>query len=114
MADIQINATGGDVTEQTSIQIRRGSTATDSPPVEEGVEQFSAHEREELTESWSFAGATPDRPVVGIRGSITLRGSCYAYLRNGTLVFGGLDRRSFSIILGGLGVFSDSDVRHFL
>ena len=51
MADIQINATGGDVTEQTSIQIRRGSTATDSPPVEDGVEQFSAHEEEELTEA---------------------------------------------------------------
>ena len=51
MADIQINATGGDVTEQTSIQIRRGSTATDSPPVEDDVEQFSAHEREELTET---------------------------------------------------------------
>ena len=67
MADIQINTTGGDVTEQTSIQIRRGSTATDSPPVEEGVEQFSAHEREELTEA-----GVPDRPVVRIRGSITL------------------------------------------
>ena len=61
----------------------------------------------------SFAGRTADRPVVRIRGSITLRGSCYAYLRNGTLVFGGLDRRSFGRILGGLGVFSDSDVRHF-
>ena len=47
MADIQISATGGDVTEQTSIQIRRGSTVTDSPPVEDDVEQFSAHEREE-------------------------------------------------------------------
>ena len=51
VADIQINATGGDATEQTSIQIRRGSTATDSPPVEDDVEQFSAHEREELTET---------------------------------------------------------------
>ena len=61
MANIQINATGGDVTEQTSIQIRRGSTATDSPPVEEGVEQFSAHKREELTE----AGVSrEDRPIV--------------------------------------------------
>ena len=48
MADIQISATGGDVTEQTSIQIRRGSTVTDSPPVEDDVEQFSAHEGEEL------------------------------------------------------------------
>ena len=51
MAEIQINATGGDVTEQTSIQTRRGSTATDSPPVQDGVEQFSAREREELTET---------------------------------------------------------------
>ena len=51
MAEIQINATGGDVTEHTSIQTRRGSTATDSPPVQDGVEQFSAHKREELTET---------------------------------------------------------------
>ena len=50
MADIQINATGGDVAEQTSIQTRRGSIATDSPPVQDGVEQFSAHKREELAE----------------------------------------------------------------
>ena len=48
MADIQISATGGDVTEQTSIQIRRGSTVTDSPPVEDDVDQFSTHEGEEL------------------------------------------------------------------
>ena len=48
MADTQISATGGDVTEQTSIQIRRGSTVTDSPPVEDDVDQFSAHEGEEL------------------------------------------------------------------
>ena len=51
MADIQINATGGDVAEQTSIQIRRGSTATDSPPVEDDVEQFSAREEEEVSEA---------------------------------------------------------------
>ena len=51
MADIQTNSTGGDVAEQTSIQTRRGSTATDSPPVQDGVEQFSAHKREELTET---------------------------------------------------------------
>ena len=51
MAEIQINATGGDVTEQTSMQTRRGSTATDSPPVQDGVEQFSARKREELTET---------------------------------------------------------------
>ena len=70
MADIQISATGGDVTEQTSIQIRRGSTVTDSPPVEDDVEQFSAHEGEELNED----------PLH------------YAYLGSGALVFGGLDR----------------------
>ena len=51
MAEIQINATGGDVTEQTSMQTRRGSTATDSPPVQDGVEQFSARKREELTDT---------------------------------------------------------------
>ena len=37
VAEIQINATGGDITEQTSIQTRRRSTATDSPPVQDGV-----------------------------------------------------------------------------
>ena len=51
MADIQISATGGDVTELTFIQTRRGLTATDSLPVQDGVEQFSAHEREEITET---------------------------------------------------------------
>ena len=51
MAEIQINATGGDVTEQTSIQTGGGLTATDSLPVQDGVEQFSAHDREELTET---------------------------------------------------------------
>ena len=51
MAETQINATGGDVTEQTSIQTGGGLTATDSLPVQDGVEQFSAHEREELTET---------------------------------------------------------------
>ena len=65
MADIQINATGGDVTEQTSIQIRRGSTATDSPPVEDGVEQFSAHEREELMET---GVSREGRPIVPSSG----------------------------------------------
>ena len=43
-----------------------------------------------------------------------LRGSRYADIGNGTLVFGGLDRRPFGRILGGLGIFSDSYVRHFL
>ena len=65
MADIQINATGGDVTEQTSIQIRRGSTATDSPPVEDDVEQFSAHEREELTETGISREGRPIVPSSG-------------------------------------------------
>ena len=65
MADIQINATGGDVTEQTSIQIRRGSTATDSPPVEDDVEEFSAHEREELTETGVSREGRPIIPSSG-------------------------------------------------
>ena len=65
MADIQINATGGDLTEHTSIQIRRGSTATDSPPVEDDVEQFSAHEREELTET---GVSREGRPIVPSSG----------------------------------------------
>ena len=51
MAEIQINATGGDVAERTSIQTGGGLTATDSRPVQDGVEQFSAHEREERTEA---------------------------------------------------------------
>ena len=51
VADIQINATGGEFTEQTSIQIRRGSTITDFPPVEDDVEQFPAREEEEVTEA---------------------------------------------------------------
>ena len=51
MADIQISATGGDVTELTSIQTSRGLTATDSLPVQDGVEPFSAHEEEEMTET---------------------------------------------------------------
>ena len=65
MADIQINATGGDVPEQTFIQIRRGSTATDSPPVEDDVEQFSAHEREELTETGISREGRPIVPSSG-------------------------------------------------
>ena len=65
MADIQISATGGDATEQTSTQIRRGSTVTDSPPVEDDAEQFSAHEREELTET----GVSQEgRPIVPSSG----------------------------------------------
>ena len=51
MADIQISATGGEFTEQTPIQIRRGSTITDFPPVDDDVEQFPAREEEEVTET---------------------------------------------------------------
>ena len=51
MTDIQTSATGGDDAEQTSIQIRRVSTVTDSLPVEDDVKQFSAHEKGELTET---------------------------------------------------------------
>ena len=51
MADIQINATGGEFTEQTSIQIRRGSTITDFPPVDDDVEQLPARDEEEVTET---------------------------------------------------------------
>ena len=65
MADIQINATGGDVPEQTFIQISRGSTATDSPPVEDDVEQFSAHEREELMETGISREGRPIVPSSG-------------------------------------------------
>ena len=65
MADIQISATGGDVTEQTSIQIRRGSTVTDSPSVEDDVEQFSAHEGEELND----APLHYEDPVMHISGA---------------------------------------------
>ena len=46
MADIQ--TTGGDVAEKTSIQSRRVSTVTESLPVEDVAEQFSAHEEEEF------------------------------------------------------------------
>ena len=45
MADIDL------YTEQTSIQTGRGLTATDSLPVQDGVEQFSSHEKEEITET---------------------------------------------------------------
>ena len=48
VADIQTSATGGDVAERTSIQSRRVSTVTESLPVEDAAEQFSAHEEEEL------------------------------------------------------------------
>ena len=47
-ADIQTSATGGDVADRTSIQSRRVSTVTESLPVEDTTEQFSADEEEEL------------------------------------------------------------------
>ena len=50
MADIQISATGGDVTAHTSIQTSRGVAATDTLPVQDGVERLSPHEREEMSE----------------------------------------------------------------
>ena len=49
MADIQTSTTGGEVTEQTSMQIRRGSTNTESPPVDNDTEQFLVRDGEELT-----------------------------------------------------------------
>ena len=51
MADIQINATGDEFTEQTSIQIGRGSTITDFQPVDDDVEQLPARDEEEVTET---------------------------------------------------------------
>ena len=51
MADIQISATGGDVTELTYIQTSRGLTATDSLQVRDGVEPVSAHGKDEVTET---------------------------------------------------------------
>ena len=72
MADIQISATGGELTERIPIQIRRGSTNTESlpvdddteripiqirrgstntesPPVDDDTEQFPVRDGEELT-----------------------------------------------------------------
>ena len=49
MADIQISATGGEFTEQIPIQIRRGSTNTESPPVDDNTEQFPVRDEDELT-----------------------------------------------------------------
>ena len=83
MADIQISATGGDVTERTSIQNRRVSTVTESLPVEDATEQFSADEEEELGDDPLHC----EDPVMHISGA-------------GTLVPGGLDRRSFGRIFG--------------
>ena len=64
-ADIQISATGGEVTEQTPIQIRRGSTITDFPPVDDDVEQFPAREEEEVTETEISRDRQPVVPSSG-------------------------------------------------
>ena len=114
MAEIQINATGGDVTEQTTIQTRRGSTATDSPPVQDGVEQFSAHKREELTETEFSREGRPIIPSSECEDPLHYEDPVMHISGTGTLVFGGLDRRSFGGFLGGLGVLGDSDIRHFV
>ena len=50
VADTQISTTGGDVTERTSLRNRRVSTVTESLPVEDAAEQFSADEEEEVAD----------------------------------------------------------------
>ena len=60
MADIQTSATGGEVTEQTSIQIRRGSTNAEFPPVDDDTEQFLVRDGEELTGTEISRGMQPD------------------------------------------------------
>ena len=72
MADIQISATGGDVTELTSIQNSRGLTATDSLPVRDGVEPFSAHEKEEITETEVLREGQPIVPSSECEDPVTL------------------------------------------
>ena len=64
-ADIQISATGGEFTEQTPMQIRRGSTITDFPPVDDDVEQFPAREEEEVTETEISRDGQPVVPSSG-------------------------------------------------
>ena len=87
MADIQINATGGDV-YRTDLYTDQKRVDSYRLPAGGGRCGTVFSSREGGTNgNRSFAGRTADRPVVRIRGSITLRGSCYAYLRNGTLVF---------------------------
>ena len=65
VADIQTSATGGDVAERTSIQSRRVSTVTESLPVEDATEQFSAHEEEELGDDPLHC----ENPVMHISGT---------------------------------------------
>ena len=50
VADTQISTTGGDVTERTSLRNGGGSTVTESLPVEDTAEQFSADEEEEVAD----------------------------------------------------------------
>ena len=64
-ADIQISTTGGEVTEQTLIQIRRGPAITELPPVDEDVEQSSAREEEEVTETEVSRDGRPVIPSSG-------------------------------------------------
>ena len=50
MADTQISTTGGDVTERTSLRNGGVSAGTESLPVEDTAEQFSADEEEEVAD----------------------------------------------------------------
>ena len=109
-----IPTSGGDVTEQTSIQIRRGSTATDSPPVEDDVEQFSAREEEELTEARVSREGQPIVPSSGCEDPLRYEDPVMHISGTGHWFLEGWIGDPFSRVLGGFGVFSDSDVRHFL
>ena len=64
-ADIQISTTGGDVTEQTLIQIRRGPAIAEFPPVDEDVELAPAREEEEVTETEVSRDGRPVIPSSG-------------------------------------------------
>ena len=50
VADTQISTTGGDVTERTSLRNGGVSAVTESLPVEDNAEQFSADEEEEVAD----------------------------------------------------------------
>ena len=60
MADIQTSATGGEITEWIPIQVRRGSTETESPPVDEDTEQSPLRDEEELTGTDFSRDVQPD------------------------------------------------------
>ena len=49
MADIQTSATGGEITAQAPVQVRRGSANTEFPPVDEHTEQSLVRDEEEST-----------------------------------------------------------------